>query len=219
MASFRVPKSYYAGFATLATLSEDSAQELFSSLERAPVTFSFKNDLRRAVAENDAIQGAEITQLADTLMSLYMVYGGSGKEAKDFAEDIVESLEKEDKNKDTLKRRLVTLLSINNLVAASKAVDLLYENANNLVKARVVTDVRTVFSDGVEDLPIAALLVHTLCLEYMQGNRRKEFFIAMDVDDVQKMISVLERAREKTESLKRIIATTNLRYVEPNGGA
>jgi len=63
-------------------------------------------------------------------------------------------------------------------------------------------------------IPAGALIVHTLKLEYKQGNEEKDFYIALDTNDVKKLREQLDRAEQKAESIKLMLNQAQVSYLD-----
>lgn len=77
-----------------------------------------------------------------------------------------------------------------------------------------MSDIRPVLSENRETTTDAAIIIHTLKIHYIQDNQHKEFFIALDTEDIVFLIDTLIRAQEKEETLKSILAAANVPYID-----
>jgi hypothetical protein len=100
------------------------------------------------------------------------------------------------------------------VVTTAKAWALLVENEHNFAEARVITDIRPVFSDGTDN-PQSALIVHLLRITHgdKQGNL-SDFVFALDDVDVLKLQDALNRAQAKSSALKRMLTTASMTVLE-----
>jgi hypothetical protein len=100
---------------------------------------------------------------------------------------------------------LLQLLHINGpLYIMSKAAGVMTDHEHVYCDARILTDIRPVFLE-VADAPTTAVVIHTLKLVYHEGNEnagRKEFRIALDINDLRNLSDLLKRAITKSETLK-----------------
>jgi hypothetical protein len=80
---------------------------------------------------------------------------------------------------------------------------LLRDNEHNFKFSKVLTDIRSVF-DSSEDKPLSdgAVIIHNLKITYEDvDGRNKDFFLALDTDDIQQIQKTLEKATKKTTHL------------------
>jgi hypothetical protein len=89
----------------------------------------------------------------------------------------------------------------------------MYEYENVYYKSRTITDIRPVFSTEIDSVE-AALIIHTLRIHYHIGAAHKDFYVALDTNDLQQLIDVLERAKVKAEKLKAMLAASNTPHFE-----
>ena len=224
MASLSIPDRVIAGFRKIATLPEDSFKELLSALQKLPVKIHQHAVFDENLIEPSGVLAEDMKEIRDALFPLYRGRGGSSIPAEKYADDIAESLSAVGDegaswiaNEDllhTFKGRLVQLLSVSAPQLIAKAHDVLLEHARTFNSVRIVSDIRPVFGDNVEETPTAAVLVHMLKLVYYESGERREFVVAMDTKDIQALTEACERAAKKTKSLEAVIASTNMTYIE-----
>lgn len=223
MASLRVPKRHYKGLAKLLLLPDETTQELISALESAPLTLEIRETLEGILSRADTIRPNDVQSVTDALMSLYTVRANSEDSPSDLVTDLARAIEKADiegvtvtdEFRATLAPRLTRLLEVNNLILASKAISIMFEHDSVFFKARVVTDLRPVFGTNTET-PQAAIIVHNLRIHYHRGDEHKDFFIAMDAQDLDQLMKTLQRAKAKTETLKGVLSAASIPYIEPD---
>jgi hypothetical protein len=106
-------------------------------------------------------------------------------------------------------RRLDRLLRINAVSVAAKVQRLRLDYSHTFHDAKILTDVRPIF-DKPEDRPIGCAIAHILRITYHEGGDHKEFYVALDTDDIQTVKRVLERAEAKAVSLKSVLQAAAL---------
>ena len=150
-------------------------------------------------------------------MSLANVRADAGNSIADFIDDLVESMETDQRKelhlgptREQFKKNLAKLLNDKNLVIASKAIYLRRDYEHTYCRARILTDIRPIFSDDRTLPPISAVLIHQLQLVYHEGSTTKEIHIALDSDDLSSLKVQIERAQEKAKSLKAFLVSFKL---------
>ena len=58
------------------------------------------------------------------------------------------------------------------------------------------------------------MIAHTLKLSYFEDGENKEFFIAMDANDLSDLMEQIQRANSKAASLKSVLAIGGVPYVD-----
>lgn len=219
----RVPRQYEEGLAKIRGLSDESAQELLSALRKTPPTYN-QESLSTAIAEMvDTIAASDVGEVVPALLSLYSYRDYSQLEIWDVARGVAQGLEENESkllrlsadDRPSFEERLAQLLSIDSLGVTVRAGMLSLENEHTFRESRIVTDIRPVFEpDEPEAAPVGAVIVHTLKISYRGDNNAKDFFVALDNEEVRELIGQLERARMKAESLKSLLKMTEVSYID-----
>ena len=219
----RVPKRYEGGLAKIRDLSDESTQELMSALPKSPTTIN-QDSLSSAVASMvDTIAASDVEEMIPALLALYALKNASQLAITDVAEGVArwmeesasDALKSSPEERGAFESRLVELLGVDSLSVLARAGGLLLENEHTLLRARIVTDIRPVFEpNSPEAPPEGAVIVHMLKITYLDDNETREFFVALDTNDVSELSKQLERANLKAESLKSILAGTDVRYMD-----
>jgi len=211
----KIPEERLPSFTKILTLEENTYQELLEVLDKSPLTYNPSGLPSKLAPSVTNLSEVEATEILETIIPLYLVRFESELSIPDFAEEICKALEKTevdlaDGRREQLRDRLIRLLGIKSLDITSKATSLLIEYKNILHSARIFTDIRPVFGENPQEPPVGAIIVHTLKIHYLTGKGYDEFFVALDENDIQKTIDVLERAKAKAKSLKSAI---NVPYI------
>ncbi|HWT01915.1 MAG TPA: hypothetical protein VN256_16830 [Pyrinomonadaceae bacterium] len=224
MASFSIPKQIIAGFTLIATMPEEVFNEFVSALDNIPPKILQHRVVDISTIKLTTLSPEDTKALNDALAPLFRSMRGGDVEPAQYAKDIGDSI-REDipdeaawaQSKEQLaqfKERLTRLLNAPSLQLIAKAHDVLLEHAQTFSSARIVSDIRPVFRDSVDDQPVAAVIVHMLNLTYFQAGERQEFVVALDTKDIQDLLDTCERAKKKTERLKAVIGSSDMTYIE-----
>ena len=116
--------------------------------------------------------------------------------------------------KTRLQEHLQALLSLDkSLGVTAKALDVLTEHDKIFCKARILSDIRPVFSVNTKEAS-AAVIVHNLQIGFHRNGEHEDIYIALDTDDVQRLKEVIDRADEKATALKALVNKAQLPYLE-----
>lgn len=225
MASLRLPEPLIAGLSKIPSLTEESIQEILSVLENYPPTIQQHRVFNQELgAQLKTIPPDIAKSVMEALYGLYAGRAGATITLQAYIQDVAEALQdvrrdstawaQSDETLTKFKERLTRLLSVEALNLVSKAYDILLEHSQTLSDVRVISDIRPVFGQAVEGSPQAAVIVHMLKIDYREAGRPKEFFVALDTKDLQYLMDALTRAQSKTESLKAVLATSGMTYIE-----
>ena len=221
MASLRVPKKHHKGLENFLRFSEDGFNIFMSGIADIEMTLNTKEVLAEAVSDVDDIPEDEVHRISDAILSLTLAKATSDNDSKEFINELVQAIGEnpelasllDDVGVETIKSRLEILFSIAPLSIAAKANSVMYEYKNVYYKSRVITDIRPVFSSEIDSIE-AALIIHNLRIHYHINGNHEDFYVALDTNDLQQLIDVLERAKVKAEKLKGMLAASNTSYLE-----
>ena len=207
-------------------LDAETASNIRTALDRV-----FANQKQDAtVVEPDDVAASAITavphkgtldfkSIAQALSALYSVKSQMDSPIDEFAEDVSEAMEllpAEDlrllpNERDQFKANLITLLDAELFTLAAKAYDLKTDDERTFCHARILTDMRPVFGQRIEDGPKAMVVVHMLKLGYHQGNdKHQHFYVSLDANDLEELRKVIDRAEAKAKTLREAVKGTRL---------
>lgn len=219
----QIPAEGYKGLEILQGLQPEALQEFVSALNRAPLTFD-REDLFTSVKEAvSKIVPDDLHLLFKTIFSLHVTYSYSRRKLNIFLDDVVNAVKTSDEyaeifsSTDWIKFRemLETLFAIAPLACLAKAADIVAEHACIFSGSRVLTDIRPVF--GADEATLSALFIsHNLKLAYYDEGEEHELFLALDDDDIEKLIETLQRAQKKAKTIKATVVVEKLPYIENN---
>jgi len=131
-----------------------------------------------------------------------------------FAQQVADQFSADLGDTEALRDRLASLLSLRCFDIGGKALDLLFETERHLSDTRIISDLRPVFAETASDVPQTSLLVHTLKIEYHEGDDHGQFFASLDMADLRKLRDVVERAMEKDATLRKALGGAGIQIIE-----
>jgi len=221
MAFLRIPNNVHTGLQQIIALSDEEREELVSVLQAVSPKlspFSFAKD-----AANRVELGSpdNVLTMVRTLIALYAGMAESGVGAEEYVEDVCSSVDDEgdllfpSEVREKLRQNLSPLLSLEETVGiTAKANSVFSDHAHVFCDARIVTDIRPIFKQNPAEPPAAAAIVHTLKITYHENEKHKDFFVAMDTNDIRKLKSLLERDEQKAQNLRLILSATKIPNLE-----
>lgn len=203
----RIPPSQEQPLARLLNMADAEAESLRAALEEAEPAASFRalSDFVARTAGLPPESAHEFTRLLAVLHS---------RRGPTPLEEFLDSLERAGRAVETAelkspergwehaRDRLRTLLALKPLQITSKALDVLTEHEKVFCSARVLTDIRPVFAEDVGREPDGFVLVHNLRLAFHQNNRVEACYVAMDSADIETLLELLQRAKEKEAAIE-----------------
>ena len=189
----------------IAELPEFSYAQLVDAAKAAPSPFGTVRELQTWLAsEVKSVPSNDIRKILSSISSLSKLLSTPKWTPKNLATALDEAARNGIENFKVaegadFKERIVTLLSLDALhLIEAKAKELLQEAQRLLLDARILTDIRPVFGEDIGENPTAFILTHTLKLHYHEGGEHREFFVALDEQDIASLKRMSERAQRKT---------------------
>jgi hypothetical protein len=212
----RVPDVYRSGFAKIKALSPSEVESISDALTKSPLGGGLRGMIATVSERVPNVARNDVDDILRALYSLYVYRHDSEGSLPTFVSELTTAMGVSGKElaltEDEKARFQVTiskLLNIDALRIASKAEALRQDYPCTFYDAKIITDVRPVFAEP-EDRPVGAAITHTLKIIYHEGTEHKEFFVAMDATDLDKMKGLVHRAVTKATSLALLIKSANL---------
>jgi hypothetical protein len=197
----RIPETHVAPLASLARFTDAEFDALLTALEGEGLLE--REDLVSRMQEALPSFAKSASDVVDLLLALDLVRETRDQEPAAFTADVEQAEGIPDEvDRPMLRSRLERALQISTLRVTAKVTDLLYSNERTHSSARIVSELRPVFSRGPGQVPSAAVLVHRLELEYFKKDEGlKSLHLILDDNDLAALEAVVARARRKTKTL------------------
>jgi len=213
MPTLEIPERYVAGVCKILRLDDKAVEEIRSSLEREGQSDAAPNDVRSKMSR--AVSDLEIME---ALLSLYAVKSSRELPTEEFAVAVCAAAERQASDCRKLtpdeqtrsKGILIKLLNIDSIGTLTKAFDLQTSDERIFCEARIFTDLRPVFGPDIPQGPKGLVIIHHLKLSYHQPgtNRRWNFYVSLDAEDLAALHKVIERAEQKAGALRSSVSKT-----------
>lgn len=218
-----IPEEYVEGFVELNNVDTKTFNSIIEGLSVSKLSHSIKS-LADRVSNVTSIPYKSIEEIFFSVGSL-AAFIEKGISSKDIVESVCIAI-KEDgeldfktpEEKEKFAFRLLSLIETKQLFYAFKANDIIGEYKNVFLQARVISDIRPVFSDKLEDSPEVGLIVHNLHIHYKadEEGAHKDIFLALDAKDIEMLKNALIRAEKKEKSLQSIFDKANMINLNSN---
>lgn len=201
----------------LAEMNETEFTSLHLELASLPLALDSSEDAFDLIRRRSPLDDEDVAAGDFILYALYEIANRGDKPLSQLFEKIILAVRKMQDNEDivlieTLTQRLDKLSQLRNILTSIKASFLLAERENLLISARVISDVRPVFEDDLA--APSALIINSLRLEYQSGEDKSTIFVAIDDDDIDMLITQLERAKRKNTSLKGVLDNSKTSVIQ-----
>lgn len=215
MADTSVPQEHQDTLHRIATFPPDVADELQRAFEDEQ-TAVLAEDLKASVAQHvTKVDAAFVDPLIETLLWLYAGVTALSVSRDTIVANVTQSddLDISDELREVLAERLRRLLRTRAVTLAWKALDVLYANDNTFHGARITSEIRPVFDSDDLATPIAGMITHTLKIHYHDTRGHQDFFVTLDLVDIEVLQRALERAKKKQESLRSVLRASDIKYL------
>lgn len=95
----------------------------------------------------------------------------------------------------------------------AKTMEILAERERVYCDARILTDIRPIFKEKLDEGTAAAIITHTIRIAYHEGPELKEFYVAIDGSNLDDLQNQITRAKDKQKSLKSMIERSGTGYI------
>jgi hypothetical protein len=224
MATLNIPKRDLPVLKKILELGNEQFDALISAFGDTKPTLTRGQLVKEISKKVKAIRPDELNDIFRVVFILYSMKQKAGASSQKLAEDVSQScvesssdvIHFESEKAGLLSSRIKKLLSFDKTIAVTtKAFDVMTEHKHTFCSARILSDIRPVFTD-TPDSASAAVIIHTLQIGFHESGtgEHKEFYVALDTNDIQKLKEVIERAEKKTVALSSIIKGSKLPYLE-----
>ena len=211
MPTLDLPPDRRAAMVKVAKMSENDVEAIlhvFKGIQLSADRRSPKEIVR------DAFKPLGASEVGVTLYELYRIKESAGVTTDGFITDLLADVQKDkdfqEADGPVFRERIVRLLDIGPLSIISKAYLLQRDHQKVYCEAKILSDIRPVFSVDSPIAPVGAVLSHVLKVTYHENDRHREFFVALDSLDIKALKEVLDRAVDKNDQLEKLLSSFKL---------
>ena len=207
-----VPDVYVSALVRLHEIAEEQFDALVEATEAIgrPSGVSAYLDLAHETA---GIERGEAAVLVEALLSLMASAEDHGHDLGEMIGSVSASqqLALAEPDSKRLAARIMGLIQHGPIRLLQKGAALALEHDRVFLDAQIITDVRPVFGDHVEEGMAAAVLTHSLRIDFLQAGRNESFYVSLDPLDLQNMHDVVDRAINKSDFLRSTLESAGIR--------
>lgn len=211
---FVIPERHRSFLVDLSSVSDIEFQPVVDALQSLePIPFRSPPDLAQLISEAGWSREDARTLVSALLGMLTSTFTHSIP-VQDFAAGVAASPELDVhsvQNRELLKRRIATLLSIPAVQASAKAIDVATSSERNFHTARIFTQIRPIFGEDVHNPPIGAAVLHELHIHTLtEDDSERTFVTALSAQNIALLKQLIERAIAKEASLTQWLSSVGL---------
>lgn len=195
---------------------------VIKKLDETSLTVMGESTLRTVAKELSPVSVKVSDDMGNFLIWLYFLRRRQHKSVAGFLSDLDDAAVGDGINVNTDQYRTFRAF-ISRVVSAEngfgkslKSSDLLTQNQRNFAGARVISDVRPMYDEEISTggRPTAAVITHSLKVDFVENDQRKEWYVGMDTSDLRRLSREVQRALDKLESLYEMIANNGLSCID-----
>jgi hypothetical protein len=209
-----LPKDRLSDLKTLVDLGPDGLRRVTKSLLALKPFPLVLPEFRRSLEDLFVEQQDIVTALVRLLLHFYRLRLFNGWTAKEIVEALRAAVNRAKetawspdhrKRWGAIEEPLIELLNIEQISVLAKALDLTYAHPHLFSAARILTDVRPVFSEDARSIN-AAVVSFALHLDFYGPEGSRSLALGMDRKDVEELQRKCQRAITKAETAKAVIS-------------
>ncbi|MEH2253582.1 hypothetical protein [Nostoc sp.] len=224
-----IPEQYKIAIEFILNTDDDTINVIISAFHDFPSTV--KNvlyNISERIVKTQKLDRRTAVNIVETLVSLRQFYKEENLSNEDIVVLISKYIEEDSEFEvkieqiERFSKRLSSLLKALESIAFSldiseKASNLLIEHERIFSDSRIVTDIRPVFDSETEKKVKAAILIHTLKIQYRDVGGTKEFYVALDSDDLDNLYEQIVIAINHRDVLGSVLQKAEIECINPVG--
>ncbi|MEH1909551.1 MAG: hypothetical protein V7L05_19230 [Nostoc sp.] len=226
MKNLKIPPHYQLGITLIIKIDENLFQRLLNAITEVHPFVSIESLVLEIAPKLEEIAVNDLQEILRAIRSIFALRTQENLKNSEIVTGLSNAVSIDntfsDLSDEELKRfeqRLTQLLVLavdGSISISSKAVDLLQEYDRILLNSRIITDIRPVFKSETQEGIAGALIVHTLKIDYQDASGLREFYVALDSNDVRNLQEQLSESLVKTEVIHSILNKADILYLDPN---
>jgi hypothetical protein len=222
MATLNIPEDAFPALAALVGFDDSSFGVILKAIGESKPTLTHAKFISLLDSKLPKNQLAATKDIFEAVFGLYHLKQRDSISSSDLSNLVLEAAIESDeygsefsgaKGK-VLAKRLTELLSFDAVLGVtSKALDVMTDNERIFCTARILSDIRTVFTDK-PDSAAGAVIIHNLKIGFHQDGEIQDIYFAMDDDDLEILEKAVERAKKKKNALSSILKSANVPQIE-----
>jgi hypothetical protein len=216
---FTIPKDAETPLSEFVALNSDDFSRLVSAILSAKPALRIES-FAVEVAEVSKLDLPKVRSIVGLFAGMYLARADTSVPLETFVNDLLKALADNPQlykpvDSEALSKALIDILSAEeSLGVSAKSFDLFIDQEKNLHSTRIITDVRYVFAADAAAQPKAAVVLHNLKIAYHRDDGIAEFYVALDNTDLKQLMSVVERAIVKGDTLKKMLQAGEINCLE-----
>jgi hypothetical protein len=209
-----VPDRQRTAIRALLDMEQPLFSELLTLLRGGTASIELLSELPSSIKISN-LSSIEAERIGSAISSLYLVRASRDVSIDAFIDDVVEAVASFEPKAELpeSRQRFKNILDIEPLTISAKAYLVISNHQRTLHGLKILSDVRFAFQSDPEAEPYGAVIVHTMRVSYHEDDNHKEFYVALDDNDLVDLRKALDRAEAKSRLLLRKLELTGVPYL------
>lgn len=203
MAKYRIPRNLVPGFDEILKLDHDQVLKIAQGFKLTPVG-SGEKVIADSIRSTVNLPSDVIQNISEVLFSFGYFLNNENpisSSSKDLSESFFLGHKKTDHkkaDKEDLEKKILTFLEAGeNLKITFKAIELQEENQLVVKGSRIISDIRLLFKDKMDEGNRYGLIIHQLRINATTSEQDEDIFLSLDYNDLLDLRNQIDRALEK----------------------
>ena len=212
MAELNIPKEHQSKFLYFINLDAQIKNKIFKSLSTSSVGLTHKQLVEHIHTNVKDIEKDKILDIITIYSNLIKAKDSFGISLQDFISKLEQALI--DTGDSKLHPNKLILADFENLLSSgktyantAKVLDLMTENERTFLDAKIYQDIRPNFDERGKI--IGSAIIHSLKLIVRENKVNKEIYLALDNNDINKLVEKLKIAQENIKYITENFANAN----------
>jgi hypothetical protein len=223
LANLTIPERYRSGVARLAAMSDEAFNALLKASKSGVAADNASKLVPKLAEKSEALrEQSDLSKIVGAAASMQSIFQSTSVSPKQFAQDVVEALADDaptlakKTNSKVLSARIIKIVEGKQIdLTDQKIRSLKLEVERAFCCVRILTDVRAAFTADPTVPPAGMMILNTLRIGYLDDqHEHREFYLAMDSDDLSKLRNAINRALMKSKTLEALLAKADCRLFE-----
>ena len=204
MAKYSIPDIYKDGFKALVNLDITD----INLIAKQMLTFKVGGEPKAFTEHLKELPINSIEDIADTIFSFVGLLIEDKQDIKQIASDLVIAYNSDFGSKDSelitnegVEKLFILFENSSQLKLSYKALTLASDFKNVLKSTSILSDIRVVFNDDINDMNRHSIIYHQLKIEYSTKSERVTEYFALDLKDLENLKNQVDRALLKQQLL------------------
>lgn len=227
MNNLKIPPQYNVGIRLIIKTDEPVFNKLLNAITEVHPSVDINNLSLEISPKIEELSINDLQEILRTIRSIYSLRNRENIKNNEIIRGLINAVSTDESFSDlsaeeltVFEDRLNELFVIDGCISiSSEAITLLQEYEHIFSNSRIVTDVRPIFKTEKKEGIAGALVVHNLRIAYQDASGIKEFYVALDSNDVKNLYEQLSQSLIEADIIQTMLNKANVLYLDQNSSS